>query len=87
MRRQVALLIGDEVDRREREGLDALDDVDRRMMADAEIRRILTEHWRTTSSGASPGSAATTSCTSPRPCGCPCSPPCPAWTSTWPGPT
>ncbi len=54
MRRQVALLIGDEVDRREREGLDPLDDVDRRMMADAEIRRMLTEHWRTTSQRGEP---------------------------------
>ncbi|HZM32056.1 MAG TPA: ATPase, T2SS/T4P/T4SS family [Acidimicrobiales bacterium] len=54
MRRQVALLIGDEVDRREREGLDPLDDVDRRMMADAEIRRILTELWRTTSQRGEP---------------------------------
>ena len=54
MRRQVALLIGDEVDRREREGLDPLDDVDRRMMADAEIRRMLTNHWRTTSERGEP---------------------------------
>jgi pilus assembly protein CpaF len=54
MRRQVALLIGDEVDRREREGLDPLDDVDRRMMADAEIRRMLTEHWRATSQRGEP---------------------------------
>ena len=49
VRRQVALLIGDEVNRRERQGLDALDDIDRRMMADAEIRRALTEDWRTRS--------------------------------------
>ncbi|HET6953509.1 MAG TPA: ATPase, T2SS/T4P/T4SS family [Acidimicrobiales bacterium] len=49
LRRQVALLIGDEVDRREREDLAPLDDADRRMMADAEIRRTLTEHWRTCS--------------------------------------
>jgi len=42
LRRQVALLIGDEVHRREREGLDPLDDTDRRMMADAEIRQTLT---------------------------------------------
>jgi pilus assembly protein CpaF len=49
LRRQVALLIGDEVHRREREGLDPLDDTDRRMMADAEIRRTLTEDWRTRS--------------------------------------
>jgi pilus assembly protein CpaF len=49
LRRQVALLVSDEVDRREREGLAALDDTDRRMMADAEIRRTLTEHWRTRS--------------------------------------
>ena len=41
MRRQVALLIGDEVDRREREGLDPLDDVDRRMMADAGLVDIV----------------------------------------------
>ena len=49
LRRHVAALIGDEVDRREREGLAPLDDVDRRMMADAEIRRTLTEDWRTRS--------------------------------------
>jgi Flp pilus assembly CpaF family ATPase len=49
LRRQVAVLVGDEVDRREREGLAPLDDADRRMMADAEIRRTLTEHWRTRS--------------------------------------
>jgi Flp pilus assembly CpaF family ATPase len=49
LRRQVSLLISDEVDRREREGLAPLDDVDRRMMAEAEVRRRLTEHWRTLS--------------------------------------
>jgi pilus assembly protein CpaF len=49
LRRQVAALIGDEVDRRERESLAPLDDVDQRMMADAEIRRTLTEDWRTRS--------------------------------------
>src|SRR5262252_11116770 len=54
LRRHVAALIGDEVDRREREGLAPLDDVDRRMMADAEIRRTLTEDWRTRSQRGEP---------------------------------
>jgi pilus assembly protein CpaF len=49
LRRQVAVLIGDEVDRRAREDLPPLDQVDRRMMAEAEVRRLLTEHWRTCS--------------------------------------
>jgi Flp pilus assembly CpaF family ATPase len=54
LRRQVALLIGDEVDRRERDDLAPLDDVDRRMMAEAEVRRLLTEHWRTMSQRGEP---------------------------------
>lgn len=54
LRRHVAALIGDEVDRREREGLAPLDDVDRRMMADAEIRKTLTEDWRTRSQRGEP---------------------------------
>ena len=86
MRRQVALLIGDEVDRREREGLDPLDDVDRRMMADAEIRRILTEHWRTTSQRGEPRLSRDDELHIAEAVRGPCSPRCPAWTSTWPGP-
>ena len=54
LRRQVAVLIGDEVDRRERDDLAPLDDTDRRLMAEAEIRRLLTEHWRTMSQRGEP---------------------------------